>query len=78
MSNMSKLASACEQIEPAWKGSAATAFQNLMLRFQDDAKTLNSSLNTISESIGANAASYAQQEQESTDAVNKITSTLGG
>ncbi|HEX4221508.1 MAG TPA: WXG100 family type VII secretion target [Pseudonocardiaceae bacterium] len=78
MSNMSKLANACQEIEPAWKGTAASAFQNLMTRFQEDAKNLNSSLDTISQSINANAANYAQQEQESTDAVNKITSTLGG
>jgi WXG100 family type VII secretion target len=78
MSNLSRLASDCEQIQGTWSGVAATAFQNLMHRFQDDAKNLNDSLNQISESIGANAANYARQEQESADSVSKISSALGG
>lgn len=78
MSNLSKLASECQQIEGAWKGLAATAFQNLMERFNSDAKNLNDSLNQISQSIGANAQNYAQQEQESQDSISKITSALGG
>ncbi len=78
MSNLSRLANDCQQIEGAWVGLAATAFHNLMERFQTDAKNLNDSLNQISESIGANAANYARQEQESQDSISKITSALGG
>jgi WXG100 family type VII secretion target len=78
MSNLQKLSGECQQIEGSWSGLAATAFQNLMNRFQADAKNLNDSLNQISESIGANATNYAQQEQESQEAMSKITSALGG
>ena len=78
MSNLSKLAGECEQIRGSWSGLAATAFGNLMDRFQSDAKNLNDSLTQISEAIGANASNYAQQEQEAQESMSKITSALNG
>jgi WXG100 family type VII secretion target len=78
MSNLSRLAGECEQIKSTWSGTASTAFANLMERFQTDSKTLNDSLQQISEAIGANAANYASQEQEASDSISKISSALGG
>jgi WXG100 family type VII secretion target len=78
MSNLSKLAGECEQIRGTWKGVAATAFANLMERFQTDAKNLNDSLQQISEAVGANATNYAQQEQEAQQSISHISSALGG
>lgn len=76
--NLAKLAGECEQIEGSWSGQAAAAFQNLMVRFQDDAKKLNTSLDQISEAIAGNANAYRQQEQEASESVSKIASALGG
>ena len=78
MGNLSKLAGECEQIRGTWNGAAATAFTNLMERFQSDAKNLNDSLNSISEAVTGNANAYRQQEQEAQDSISKITSALGG
>ncbi|HEY4021595.1 MAG TPA: WXG100 family type VII secretion target [Pseudonocardiaceae bacterium] len=78
MSNLSKLASECEQIRGTWQGAAAIAFTNLMSRFEEDAKNLNNSLQQISEAIGANATNYRQQEQEAQQSMSSITNTLGG
>ena len=77
-SDLAKLAGECEQIRGTWNGAAATAFTNLMERFQTDAKNLNSSLDSISEAITGNAANYAAQEQEASESISKITSALGG
>jgi WXG100 family type VII secretion target len=78
MSNLSKMAGECEQIRSTWRGTAATAFSNLMERFNADAKNLNDSLNAISQAIGVNAQNYAQQEQEAQESISKIQSALGG
>jgi WXG100 family type VII secretion target len=77
-SNLAKLAGECEQMESSWSGQAATAFQNLMGRFQTDAKNLNTSLQSISEAIAGNANAYRQQEQEASESVSRIASALGG
>lgn len=78
MGNLKNLAGECEQIRGTWAGAAATAFSNLMERFQADAKNLNDSLNSISEAVTGNAQAYAQQEQEAQDSISRITSALGG
>ncbi|HEX3784639.1 MAG TPA: WXG100 family type VII secretion target [Pseudonocardiaceae bacterium] len=78
MSNLQKLSGECEQIRSTWKGAAATAFTNLMQRFETDSKNLNQSLDQIAQAIGANAQNYAQQEQEAQSSITSIMNTLGG
>jgi ESAT-6 family protein len=67
-----------ENIRGAWKGSAASAFQNLMETYARDAKDLNDNLNKISEAIAGSAQAYQRQEEESAQSVNSIMGMLNG
>lgn len=77
-SALSQLANEVEQVQGAWSGSAASAFQTLMEQFQSDAKNLNNDLNQIAEAVTGNAKAYAQQEEESQQSINSIVSALNG
>ncbi|HWE90215.1 MAG TPA: WXG100 family type VII secretion target [Pseudonocardiaceae bacterium] len=77
-SNLSQLANEVEQIQGAWVGEAAAAFQTLMNHFNTDAKNLNDSLQQISEAVSGSATNYRQQEQEAQQSLSSITQALGG
>ena len=78
MSALTKMASELEPLRTAWAGDAATAFQNLIERFQEDAKTMNSALDNIANNVSANAKKYAAQEAEQQQSLSGIMNTLGG
>ena len=75
-SNLQRLASEVEGVVGAWAGQAATAFQTLMGKFQDDAKKLNQDLLQISEAVTGNKNAYVQQEQEQQSAMSQILNGL--
>ncbi|GGM51531.1 hypothetical protein GCM10012275_23020 [Longimycelium tulufanense] len=75
---LSNLRGQIEPLQSAWKGQAATAFHNLMERWNTDAKKLNDALMAISEMMGASAKSYVQQEEEQSQSMNSILGALGG
>lgn len=75
-SMLSSLSSQVESIIPAWKGSAASAFQGLMQRYQADATKLSQALTDISEQIRTSGQTYATQDQSATDAVRSAGSGL--
>lgn len=76
--NISRLGGILASTQGAWKGEAATSFHTLMERFQNDAKQLNDSLNSIAEQVTGSAQAYEQQEQEASQSLSKLTQTLGG
>lgn len=76
--NISQLGNVLASTQGAWQGQAATAFHNLMERFQTDAKQLNDSLNQIAEQVTGSANEYTRQEEESSQSLSKLTQTLGG
>lgn len=61
----------------AWKGQASIAFQTLMERWDQNARTLNEALRGIGEAIQASGATYAQQEEEQQQSMSNIRNTLG-
>ena len=68
------------QLEPlagAWQGAAATAFQQLMLRFDEDAQKIQQALGTIGTSLHESYTTYVQQEEEQSSAMSNITGRLG-
>jgi WXG100 family type VII secretion target len=75
---MQKMASELEPLQSAWQGEAATAFQNLIQHFQDDAKTMNNALDVIANNVSANAKQYAQQEADQAQQMSSILNTLNG
>lgn len=75
-SNLSNLQGEVEGVIGAWAGTAATAFQTLMGKFQEDAKNLNNDLMQISEAVQGNQQAYAAQEQEQQSSMSQILNGL--
>jgi WXG100 family type VII secretion target len=65
-------------LQAQWTGSAATAFTNMMTRFDTDAKNLNSALEAISEQLGAAGGTYQEQEQSKHDVFGSLSAQLDG
>ena len=71
-----QLASAVDGV--TWKGAAQVAFRNLMTKFAQDLKTMNDSLQNISEQITASAKAYDAQNQQAQQDMSGIMSALDG
>jgi WXG100 family type VII secretion target len=65
-------------LQGQWTGSAATAFTNMMTRFDGDAKKLNQALEAIAEQLGAAGGTYQEQEQSKLDTFGSLSSQLDG
>ena len=75
-----RLAGLRGQLEPlagAWRGEAATAFQQLMIRWDADARNLNEALRGIGEAISGSGRNYQQAEEAHTQSMSQIRSALG-
>jgi WXG100 family type VII secretion target len=73
---MSSLESNLAPVASAWKGSAASAFQQLMERFNADGQKLTEALNAIGEAMGANTKNYSQVEDANASSISKILNAL--
>ena len=60
----------------AWQGRAATAFHQLMERWNTDAAKLNQALEGIGSAILGSGRSYEQAEQSHAQSMSSITSVL--
>lgn len=76
--SVAKLASDLAPLETSWTGQAATAFHQLMERFQGDAKKLNQALQEISQQMQAASGTYLQQEEEQKSSISGIAGRLSG
>ena len=72
---MSSLENNLAPVAGAWKGSASSAFQELMARFNGDGQKLIEALTAIGEALGANTKNYSQVEEENQSSIAKL---LGG
>ena len=61
----------------AWTGSAATAFQTLMVRWDEDARSLNEALRAIGDSIAVSATDYDTTDEDQRQAFGGIGNVLG-
>ena len=73
---LSSLQSQVEAVQSSWKGQAATTFQSLMMRFNEDTTKLSQALTDISEQIRSSGQGYAAQDQAAHDAVSSAGSSL--
>jgi WXG100 family type VII secretion target len=73
--NLKNLQSEVEQVASAWQGTAATAFANLMEKFNDDASKLNQDLEQIATAVSGNQKNYQAQEDSAQSSMSQI---LGG
>ncbi|HKN97625.1 MAG TPA: WXG100 family type VII secretion target [Pseudonocardiaceae bacterium] len=73
--SLKQLQGEVETVASQWTGSAATAFQNLMMRFNEDATKLNQNLQQMSEAMAGNNQAYQTSEESNQSEMSKL---LGG
>ncbi len=72
---MRSLMNNLEPLAGSWKGQAATAFQQLMERFNTDSQKLSTALGNISSALDSNTKNYNASEEQNHSAIANI---LGG
>jgi WXG100 family type VII secretion target len=68
------------QLDPmaaSWKGAASSAFQQLMVRWNEDANKLTSALQAIAEMLDSTNKNYSQTEEANHSQIANILSGLG-
>lgn len=73
---LSTLRSQVEAVQAYWLGQAASTFQALMMRYNEDAQRLSQALTDIAEQIRTSGQTYAAQDQAANDAVKSAGSGL--
>lgn len=76
-SEQRQLMSALEPIASQWKGAAASAFQQLITRFNEDAQKLTQALDAIGQALGSNTKNYQAVEEQNNSSIGKLLSGLG-
>jgi WXG100 family type VII secretion target len=76
-SQLRTLGSQLAPLEGAWRGSASTAFQQLIVRFNENAEKLRAALQGISEQVAGASTTYATEDEAQQQAMSRITSALG-
>jgi WXG100 family type VII secretion target len=72
-----QVGSTVDTLAGTWKGSAATAFGNLMTRFHEDATKVQEALMAIAEQISSSADVYARNEADQEGSMSGIANRLG-
>jgi WXG100 family type VII secretion target len=75
---LSNLWNAITELQGLWQGPAQTAFSNMMRRFDDDSKRLNTALEGIAEQLKAAGSTYEESEQSQMDVFGSLSSQLDG
>jgi WXG100 family type VII secretion target len=79
-SNLATLRDRIEATRSGWQGQAQKAFDNVMMRFDDDARQMNQALQNIANLLREAGSKYErseQQQQEILQAVNRGFDALG-
>ncbi|KDN82958.1 hypothetical protein KCH_53180 [Kitasatospora cheerisanensis KCTC 2395] len=71
-SEIGRLNNLVSEIASGWKGAAATAYQQMQERFNEDANALNKVLDEIRQAIEATTKLYSMTEEEQRAAVGGI------
>jgi WXG100 family type VII secretion target len=75
--NLRSLQSEVEGVSGQWVGTAATAFTNLMAKFNEDATRLNSDLQQMAEAVRGNQQAYQATEDAAQSSMSSILGGLG-
>ena len=67
-----RLQTVIDTITSGWKGSAATAYNNLQSQVNQDANKINQILNDIKEAIDQSTKAYAASEEEQRASIQNI------
>jgi|SRR5690242_18345545 WXG100 family type VII secretion target len=68
---------AAEILGSAWTGQAASAFTNLMLRWDGDAKQLAAAMDDIANLLDKSANSHEMNDADSMNMLNRIDGSVG-
>lgn len=71
------LGSQLAPLSGAWQGMAATSFQSLMVRFNENAEKLRTALQGIAEQIQGASTTYATEDEAQQQQMSNITNALG-
>ena len=74
--NLSQLRGVVDDLALAWKGQASGGFQQLMTRWDTDAKSLLTALSDIATLLGSSADTHQSNDEEQAQTINKYTSAL--
>jgi WXG100 family type VII secretion target len=74
---LSRLNNVVSSITSGWQGDAATAYQQLQQKWNEDASKLNRVLSEMKDAIDNTASQYSSTEQEQHSSLSRITSALG-
>ncbi|WP_037607530.1 WXG100 family type VII secretion target [Streptacidiphilus rugosus] len=74
---LNSLNNVVSSVTSGWKGQAATAYQQLQQKWNEDAAKLNKVLSEIKDAIDNTSQQYTATEQEQHSGLSKITSALG-
>lgn len=75
--DLSALRGRLAPLQGAWVGDAATAFTELMARWDADATSLSEALQAIGEAIRGSGRTYQQQEEARSSGLSAIRAALG-
>ncbi|MET9631563.1 WXG100 family type VII secretion target [Lentzea sp. NPDC006480] len=70
------VANTVDGLRSVWTGAAATAFNALMERYNEDARNLQQALQGIAEQVGVSADTYRKQEEEAQNLSQSISNRL--
>lgn len=74
--DLRRLSSLAEELGGQWSGSAATGFQGLMTRFNEDALKLQQALGEIADLLDKEANAHQQNDEQQGQMINKFSSVL--
>jgi len=74
---LNSLMSNLEPVAASWKGNAASAFQQLMERWQQDATKLHQALADIAQMLDSTNKTYSQAEENNSSQIGAILRGLG-
>jgi len=65
-------------LQGVWRGSASTAFVNLMARYDSSAGRISEALRAIAEQVRGSNATYLTEEDTHTQSLSQISTALDG
>ncbi|WP_017976769.1 WXG100 family type VII secretion target [Actinopolyspora halophila] len=75
---VNKLQGEIDPVIASWHGNASRTFQKLMDQFRENANTITTQLQEISDNIKSSGQDYAQRDEEQAAEVSKIEGMLNG
>ncbi|MFS8101548.1 WXG100 family type VII secretion target [Lentzea alba] len=67
---------AAETVQANWQGQAGTAFQNLMMRLDEDAAKVQEALRSIAEQISESSKTYSAEEEAQNQNIGSLSNRL--